>query len=372
VRTPHRAATANQTTSNSPGLFTRLIYEAIQVAVPILPLIKGTTLATTIIGDVAKTEDPLKKVIAELDKGRTYTKSDILFLGDNVIRTPYSRVVVNISKIKSLLDPGNADFLKIFEDATDAAEAGLGLGAAANLGQKCGEFAKGLTGRNFSPPDVAYALVSISQAANLGRTGTLDCMSSRYALEGLDARIAPAWNRYNGPNYTQADARSYFAESGGPIVAQPKFERWATQLRIFVQMMGGYLQSSGAQTVEWSAYYTDPLHLINTTTYYSNTFGDSDPPLATVLTTLLEKNFRRAGCLTSDTEALAAIVLFRADDPTKKQFKPTETAVMRIWYNDKQRISRVQIDYDVDLLEKALNGKRSRVCGEDLEVLASG
>lgn len=364
------AATANQTTTNTPGPLTRVIYEAIQVAIPILPLIKGTALASTIVGDVAKTEDPLKKVIAELDKGRTYTKSDDLFVGDNIIRTPYSRVNVRVSKIKSLLDPSNADFLKIFEDATDAAQASMALSSAATPSQKCGEFSTGLKGRNFSSPDIAYALVLASQAANLTRSNTLECMSSRYALEALDGRILPAWNRYNGTNYTAADAISHFATTGGSVIAQPRFDRWAVQLRILVQIVGGYLQSGGTQTVDWSRYYTDPVHLTNTTSYYSAVFGESDPPLADVLAALVEKKFRRAGCLTSDTDALAAFVLFRSSDETQKQFKPAETAVMRVWFNEKQRVSRLQIDYDVDLLEKALNGRRARICGEDLEVLA--
>ena len=359
------AATANQTTTNKPGPLTRLVYEAIQVAIPILPLIKGTALASTIVSDVAKTEDPLKKVISELDKGRTYTKADDIFIGNNVIRTPYSRVIVRVSKIRSLLDPTNADFLKIFEDATDAAQASLALSGAAAPSQKCGEFASGLKGRNFSPPDIAYALVLVSQAANLTQKNTLDCMSEKYALQALDTRILPAWNRYNGKNYSEDDASSYFASTGGAIIAQPKFERWATNLRILVKVVGGYLQSGGTKTVDWPAFYTDPVHLTNTTTYYSETFGESDTSLATVFKTLIDKNFRRAGCLTSETDSLAAFVLFRVLSPSEinqRQFKPSETVVMRIWFNKKQRVSRVQIDYDVALLEKALNGLPERVC----------
>jgi hypothetical protein len=366
------AATANQTTTNTPGPVTRLIYEAIQVAIPILPLIKGTALASTIVTNAGKTQDPLKAVITELDKGRTFTKSDNLYVGNNVIRTPYSRVVVNISKIKSLLDKGNDDFLTIFEDATDAAETSLSLNTASNLSVKCGEFAAGLKGRNFSPSDIAYALVLVTQAANLSRDSTLDCMSSRYALPALEDRISPAWNRYSGRNYTKADAISKFADGGGVVVAQPKFEKWAVQLRVLVAVMGGYLQSGGRQTIDWSKFYTDPVHIINTTAFYSTEFGDSDPPLTTLLATLVEKNFKRAGCLTSDTDALAAFSLFRSNDSAKNQFDPKDTIAVRVWYNEKQRISRLMIDYDPDVLEKALNGKKLRTCGEDLLVSGAG
>jgi hypothetical protein len=367
------AATANQATTNTPGPVTRLIYEAIQVAIPILPLIQGTSLVGTIIGDTGKTQDPLKTVIAELDKGRTFTKSDDLYVGNNVVRTPYSRVVVNISKIKSLLDRSNEDFLKIFEDATDAAETALALNAAgANLNTKCGEFSAGLKGRNFAPPDIAYALVSVTQAASLSRNNTLECMSSRYALQALDGRMLPAWNRYSGPNYSKADATSYFAAGGGTVIAQPKFDKWVVQLRIIVELMGGYLQSGGSQPVEWSKFYSDPIHLTNTTKFYSTDFGESDPQLASVLATLVAKNFKRAGCLTSDTDALAAFMLFRSDDPNKKQFDPGDTLAVRLWYDEKQRVSRLQLDYDPDVIEKALNGKKTRTCGEDLIVSGSG
>lgn len=371
--TLYLAATANQATTNTPGPVTRLIYSAIQVAIPILPLIQGTSLVSTIVGDVAKTQDPLKTVIAELDKGRTFTKSDDLYVGNNVIRTPYSRVVVSISKVKSLLDKGNEDFLKIFEDATDAAETALALNSpGVNFNTKCGEFAASLKGRNFSPTDIAYALVLVTQAAHLSRNSTLECMTSSYALQALDDRNLPAWNRYSGKNYTQADATSYFAVGGGAIVAQPKFKEWAVSLGIMVKVMGAYLQSGGTQTVDWSRYYTDPVHLTNTATFYSKDYGESDPTLANFLTTLVEKKFRRAGCLTSDTDSLAAFILFRTDDPNKKQFDAADTIAVKLWYNEKQRISRLQLDYDPDVLEKALNGKKERICGEDLMVSRGG
>ena len=178
------AATANQATTNQPGPLTRVLYEAIQVAIPILPLIKGTSLASTMVTDIGKTRDPLTKMFAELDKGRTYTKSDDLYQGDNFITTPYSKVKINVSKVKSLLDPGNDDFLKIFEDAIDAAETPLALGSATTPGQKCGEFANSLKGRNFSPPDIAYALILISQAANLNPLNTIECLSKRICAYG--------------------------------------------------------------------------------------------------------------------------------------------------------------------------------------------
>ena len=198
-------------------------------------------------------------------------------------------------------------------------------------------------------------------------------MSSSYALQALDDRILPAWVRYSGKNYTKADATSYFAAGGATaIVAQPKFEKWTVQLRILVKTMGGYLQSGGTKPVDWSKYYTDPIHLTNTTEYYSTDFGESDPSLAGVLSTLVAKHFKRAGCLTSDTDALAAFILFRTSNPDQRQFNPADTIAVRLWYDEKQRISRLQIDYDLDVLEKALNGKKARICGEDLEVSAGG
>lgn len=233
------AATASQATTNTPGALTRLIYEAIQVAVPILPLIQGTALVGTMAGDIAKTQDPLNKVVSELDKGRTYTKGDDLFIGDNVIRTPYSRVIVNVSKIKSLLDPGNGDFLRIYEDGTDASEATLALStASANLIQKCKDFASGLKGRNFSPSDIAYGLVLVSQAASLDREKTLDCMTSRYALQALDKSNDGAWNRYNGQNYKNGDVASYFTDDpNGTTFAQPKLEKKVLgKLKIFTSL----------------------------------------------------------------------------------------------------------------------------------------
>ena len=365
------AATANQTTTNSPGVVTRLVYEAIQIAIPILPLIKGTALAATIIGDVAKTEDPLKKMFMELDKGRTYTKSDDLFIGDNVITTPYSKVNVRISKIRSILDPSNGAFLKIFEDATDTAGPSLGLSGAPDPTAKCKDFATGLRGRNFAPADIAYALVSVSQAASLEKVPTLDCLGSKYALLGLNSSMDPAWTRYSdGPNFSKADAKSRFATAGGgAIPVQPKFSSWSKRLNVTVKELGAYLQTKGAQSSTVAGYYTTPVHLHNKTTFYSDSLGDSDPALAVVLEGLVTKNFRRAGCLTSDTESLAAFSLFRSTVDGQKQFKSSDSIIMRVWYNENQSIGWIELDYDAEVLEKALNGKLTRICGEDLEVL---
>ena len=82
------------------------------------------------------------------------------------------------------------------------------------------------------------------------------------------------------------------------------------------------------------------------------------------------KNFRRAGCLSSDTDALAFVLLFRSTSE-RNQFKPSDTVVMRIWYDDQHVIGRIEMDYDVGLVEKALADRKSRICGENLEVLAS-
>ncbi len=363
------SATANQTTTNAPGPFTRILFQAIQVAVPILPLIQGTALASTILGDVAKTQDPLNKMFAELDKGRTFTKSDNLYLGNNIVVTPYSRVNVFISKVKSVLDPANKAFLKILEDATDAAEPGLALSSAANPSQKCGEFANGLRGRNFSPPDIAYSLVLISQAASLSKVNTLDCLGQRYALAALADNEAPAWARYNGKIYTAADAKSRFAQEGGAIVLQPKFENWSDKLTIAVGVLGGYLQSAGVQSKNVSSYFSDPIRVDNLTTFFSDNLGSTDAKLGDLLSSLVDRKFRRAGCLASDTEGLAAFMLFRSSSEDQTQFKSSDTVVMRVWYDENQIISRVKIQYDVGLVEKALAARSSRICGENLEVL---
>jgi hypothetical protein len=43
---------------------------------------------------------------------------------------------------------------------------------------------------------------------------------------------------------------------------------------------------------------------------------------------------------------------------------------MRVWYNESQLVYRLQLEYDVGLFEKALSARQSRVCGENLVVLA--
>jgi hypothetical protein len=367
------AATANQSTTNQPGPLSRFLFQTIQVALPILPLIQGTTLVGTMLTDVGKTQDPLNKLFAELNKGRTYTESNELYLDDTKIVTPYSEVTINVAKIKSVLDAGQQDFRKIFEDATDSAESTLALSGAANPAQKCGEFSSGLRGRNFSPTDIAYALILVSQAANLNQTNTLDCLGKRFALTALGENEDRAWNRYFGKVYSAADAKSYFAENGGPITRQPKFANWQGKLGDAAASLGAYLQNGGKVKGDVNRYFADPIQIENHTSFYSDRRGETSAPLSEFLSTLIAKNFRRAGCLTSDTEALASIVLFRTekvDQGPPNTFNSADTVIMRVWYNESQLVYRLQLEYDVGLVEKALSARQSRVCGENLEVLA--
>jgi hypothetical protein len=378
-------AIANQTTTEQPSALVSAAFDLIGIAAPLLPLFQGTALASTVLGDVSKTQDPLSKLLSLFDKGTTVTRVDDLFQGSNVITTPYSRVTLNVSKIKSLVGLNNNDITNAYENSMGEAKKSLNPDSITDLtalAQKCGELENGLRNENLSTEDISYGIVLLTRLAALDQTKTLACMGKDYALPGL--QHVALWQRFGSQNYSEDDVRSkWIDDSARP--AQPDFAEAKPKLQEAVRLLGRYTQTDGLKSDGLDAVFADQISVINTTDLFSSDISEGKLLRADFLSNFVKGNFIRVGCLTSDTQSLAFFLAFKSSaDAMKtnppdakvetssdapKEFKDSDAIIIREWFDKDHRIGWTNVDYDVGLVEKALQQRGTRVCGEDVTVV---
>ncbi len=364
------SASANKTSTNQPGPVSSLVGSLIQVALPILPLFSGVGAATTVLKGVSATSDPLKSLYGQLDLGNTVTTSKQLYQGDNVVRTPYSTVVVNLSKIKSVIqDP---DLIGPFENIVKDAYTTLQLSNvdAAALAQGCRRFDALMRDRNLSPDDISYGLVLLTQLYGFDQTKTLTCMGKDLALSGL--KHDALWKRFGDkPAYAEDDVKAaFFNDDVAPKPPHKDFARIRTTLSFALDALGGYSRSRGKTSAETETYFADTINVVNLpgTPFDGHTAGAKwtrDDFLKKFITADETSVFRIA-CLTSDTEGDALFLAFTAKPPEQSTFVDDDAVALRIWLNGSGKVGWVTFDQNTDLVEKAVPA--SRHCGPTLAV----
>jgi hypothetical protein len=364
------SASANKTSTNQPGPVSSLVGSLIQVALPILPLFNGVGAATTVLKGVSETSDPLKSLYGQLNLGNTVTTSKQLYQGDNIIRTPYSTVVVNLSKIKSVIqDP---DLIGPYENIVKDAYTTLQLASAdpTALAQGCRRFDALMRDRNLSSDDISYGLVLLTRLYGFDQTKTLACMGRDLALSGL--KHDSLWKRFGGKAaYTEDDAKAaFFDDEAAPKPPHKEFAKIRTTLSFALDALGGYARSRGETGAGIETYFADTINVVNLpgTPFDGHTAGAKwtrETFLKKFITADTNSAFRIA-CLTSDTEGDALFLAFNATPPDQSTFVDDDAVAIRVWLNGSGKIGWVTFEQNIDLVEKAVPA--SRHCGPTLTV----
>ena len=364
------SATANKTSTNQPGPVASVVGSLIQVALPILPLFSGVGAATTVLKGVSATSDPLKTFYSQLDLGNTVTTSKQLYQGNNIVRTPYSTVVVNLSKIKSVIqDP---DLVGPYENVVKDAYTTLQLTNMDTdaLAQGCRRFDALMRDRNLSPDDISYGLVLLTQLYGFDQTKTLTCMGKDLALSGL--KHDALWKRFGDkPSYSEDDVKAaFFNDDVAPKPPHKDFVKIRTTLRFALDALGGYSRSRGQIRTDIEKYFADTINVVNLpgTPIDSPTAGAKwarDDFLKKFIKTD-DKSVFRIACLTSDTEGDALFLAFTAKPPEQSTFVDDDAVALRVWVNGSGQIGWVTLDQSIDLVEKAVPASRN--CGSSLTV----
>jgi hypothetical protein len=372
------AATANQTSSNQPGPLAAGISSLISVALPIFPLFKGLALAANVLTDVSKSEGATKDLFSQLDQGMTVTVADDLFQDRNWIETPYSRVTVKISKIKSVVE--DDDLRDPYETTVKDAKATMKLDTLpdATLEQGCNQFINLMRDRNLSTKDISYGLVMLTRLYGFDKPKTLTCMTSAFALPALDHH--DLWDRYGGEIYNQGDAEARFPKPTLAPAQPDRFESVRVDLEFAVEALGTYVQTAGKEDGGLDKHITDNVHVINLASDFATRTEGADWTRKQFIDAFVAKGFTNVGCLTSDTVGIGLFLAFKppkgdakkgdagkgakdAED-TYRTFTQDDAVAFHVWVDGQKRITRVQAEKDSGLVEQALTNRKSRSCGD--------
>lgn len=380
------SATALQGDTNKPSVLTSFLYSVVHIALSVGPAIKDWTRFNNDWKDPLKgvndTDDDIKSIIALLDKVEVSTKSDPLRQEKTEITTPYSSVTANVYRIESIVRHGIKRFRKnhadpLLDDFKKAVEAmhgqvKLGDVALANLPTKCAAYAESLKALNFSTDDIAFALsyILVQSGVSIDRDKTIACLGRKYALLALRPDIVEfAWDKDDGPPYREQDVKA--ALLTGPVLPpQPDYKIIKTAIQNAVNAVGGYLKSTPGErtklTSSLATFFTPSIEIenISTALQLENSVN------AIALADRFAEKAGRIGCTTSDAvEGAAVTFLFlrkgnSAADQTK--FKDNDALALHLWVDGDRKITHIRIDQDdaASVLERALDARKSRICGE--------
>lgn len=363
------AATANQSDSNKPGVLTNIVFELIKITLSIGPLFTNTNFSSHWKAPLEATKDtqePLGKIIEQLSTGVTVTKPADLYEGMTVVSTPYSRVDITISRIKSLVELGNDRFTGDFEKLIEQARGELKLNTLADaaLTSQCQRFAADLISKNLAATDAAFALGYATKLFQLNRKMTLDCLGPNYALPAL--KYKSMWDRQGGSPYNEEDVRSYFV-STPPWPIQPNFEVVrSVPLERAISALSAYVKSAPALRSDINArlekYFSNAVKVENFLDLFD--FEVREIPPSAIAEKLAEQSRTVIGCLTSDTEGLAVFFAFKPTPAVAgAKHAPSESIALRVWLDANQKVARAKIIEDPGALERALQARGSRFCG---------
>lgn len=373
--TIYLAATANQTDTDTPGVMTNALFDLVKMALNIVPLFSGTTFAShwaPSFNAAVSDQSTLTDVFAQLSKGDTITAPADLYEGTTTVTTPYSRVDITISRIKSLVALNNRKFTADFEKTVDTAKATLKLDTLSGdaLSSQCDQFAADMIARDLAVADASYALAYATMLFHLDRDKTLTCLGSDYALPALEFK--DLWLKFypkTGALYNADDVKTKFQDDETPKPAQPlNFNHIQSTLNHALNTLGTYLQlAPDKQTPATKAallnYFSSTLNIDNS----SDVSLDDGKIAPNDFATKLAVSIKHVGCLTSDTVGAAIFFGFEGTGTNSSNaitYSGSDAIAFRIWIDSNSKIIWLQLTSDdaASLLEKALQARGSRIC----------
>lgn len=375
------AATANQSETNRPGILTDTVFDLVKIFLSVGPLFHGTTFESHWQAELtaAKDQQPTAtNLLTHLDRGNTVTKADDLYEGTTTVTTPYSKVEINISRIKSLVDLNNNRFMSDFETMVKSSKSDLKLDTLSgqSLRTKCEGVGAELFDKNLSANDVSYALAYLANLAPLNKAQTLDCLGPNFALPAL--KHTSLWTKFHpgkGAPYTEQEVRIKFLNEDVPKPAQPDFALIKDNpMQRLQNALGAYLRlpadkQTDKEKAKVTRLFAPSVHVED----WSGELEIEDGPMsAAAFATVLAKVSRNVGCVTSDTEAGAVFFAFKKPTGQNGKYRPSDALSIRVWVGEGRKILWLSLDNEgaPALLEKALQSRGSRICGS-VEVAAA-
>jgi hypothetical protein len=183
---PSVVATWTFQASTNPSTLTKVLLAIASAIVPLAPLFGGGVgpIATTKLGPVVADQQPLTTLLSIMNVSNTTLSSKFLVESSQptVITTPLARVSLLVTRIKSLQDKGNEQYLNVFEKTFDALSVAISKPTDLSLMQQtCAAVAQGLSfDQNLNVEDVAYAMSHAVVLAGFDKPKIVQCLGGRY------------------------------------------------------------------------------------------------------------------------------------------------------------------------------------------------
>lgn len=347
------ATTANQTETKTPALLTSLFFAGLKVVNPVWPLFTASAEAASIlkpdIDGIAATEQPLADLFAKFDTAGTQTISAPLYVGEQQIRTAYSRTSIKATPIASVVGTNDNKFLVAFEDSLNGYADKLAgepdETADANL---CRRYGNQMLSTNFAGDDVAYGLTYVTINSGVPKTRTLACLGRQYALLS-SGRFGKLWQRYQDP-ITPSDIQIYFADQPAPTIqkfSKPFFARLET---VMAQAAANEPNLADPTRAELGKYLGDQIEVEDDMGYIapqSSRMSSSD-----LIKLLADKSLTKFGCESKDAAAGGLFFAFPKDPAGNDGlYKVEDIYALRAWFGDSGKVEKIGISFEPGLVE---------------------
>lgn len=363
---------ATYSTSHEPGFFLSLGYGLAGLIPPLWSAFQGKMDVDVAkrFTDVQQTEDPLKKTLKAFNEAENYTVTKELGPGDYIVTTPFSKVVVSVKYIQSVLKDGGPRMRKPFRDQLDGAKEAL---VEANLATTCRTAAAGFLASGFSrQEDVPFALAYRAIRSGLAKDSIIDCLGRDTATQA--AALQDFWPRFATDDQiiTPQYVKDRFPVSSAALPEQapyssnkPLTERLTRALAIATS--SETLASNSLQ--RFSRIVKAPFSFVDETK--GEQFGGTSNDLSAevFLNTLISKGFRRFGCHQATEFGLfedggkTLLMAFKADQDNET-LPIHDVAILKPIYSD-GLVSKLIAYNDYDWVNSVMSG-RKYVCADTI------
>ena len=186
-------ATSSWSTQNTPGPLLSALYQATKLISPLWSIF--APFPANIAGQVTNTqatENVVKDTLTTLNQDENYGGVKLLGTGKYVVSTTYSRVIINVTEVTSLVKSKSTTILADFRKQLDAAPDKIDT---QSIRETCDRNERQLLASGFSiEEDVPYGIAYLGAKSFSAKEDMLKCLGPQYALRA--AALGPIlWDR---------------------------------------------------------------------------------------------------------------------------------------------------------------------------------
>ncbi len=346
------AASTNKATSTTPSLITNLFFAGLKVFNPISPLLVGTEAAALLkpsLDAVGATQGPLKDLFAQFNKGTTQTISTPVFVGEQNIRTEYSRTRIIVTPIASVVQTDEPSFVVAYENSLTGPSDELAKGAAEDAARDlCKRDGNQLLSRNFPAYDVAYGLTYITRTSGISKEKSVACLGDLYGPLSVESFTCPSparglkcvWNRFPDP-LTLDDFKHRYPKQQYKVV-------FFKGLRNAMAKYANGVSDPAETHAELTTYLEDEVDLENLDERLPGKGGKISA--ADLMQRLIDKGLTKFGCEAKDNQAAGLLFAFPGAPGTDGLYKPDEVVALRNWIGASGKVFKVEAFFQPGLV----------------------